>query len=185
MAAGSRCRTTRASSPPPPLAPHSTTTPGRQTPFNYTLRTASRECSLNQRGRGPGSLSWVPVTPWRGSGLPPGGKMSSEQWCLQGETRGAGRACQERWGQEGCQPQVSPNPGGVSLRLCLCGRGWWINGASEACMPGRRGSWRGGPGSQRGHPDGRNPLWFLPFCPALVTDPPDGARSAAEESSVP
>ena len=49
----------------------------------------------------------------------------------------------ERWGQERCLPQVSLNSGGVSLRLCLCGRRWWIKGVSEACLPSRRGSWRG------------------------------------------
>ena len=52
----------------------------------------------------------------------------------------------ERWGQERCLPQVSLNSGGVSLRLCLCGRGWWIKGVSEACLLSRRGSWRVGVG---------------------------------------
>lgn len=157
---GSRCRTTSASSPAtgPAFHHHTWETNTLQLNPQDSIQGMLPESAWPRAWLCPGCLSHL----GGGSGLPTGGKMRSEQWRLQGETRGAGRARQERWGQEGCRPQVSPNSGGVSLRLCLCGRGWWINGVSEACLPGRRGSWRGGPGFQRGHPDGSQGPFVVP-----------------------
>lgn len=81
--------------------------------------------------------------------------------------------------------QVSPNPGHVFASVPLWPR--LVDKRGGGGLPaGGRGSWRGALGPSVDTQTGaRDPLWFLPFCPALLTDPPDGARSAAEESSVP